>query len=571
MTGVTQSEAAQGRAVRQAGGGVRALVDAILCLYIAVILFRTFELEGYIISTGSMAPSLLGFHKRIVCPSCGYRFAFGIPVDVSGAAADTLGSEASRDAVLHPGEVRCPNCGQDAIEVGHIPPNYGDQLLVQKDVYEFRRPHRWEVVVLNGPLRPTPPFVKRVVGLPNEAVQIIDGDIYADGKICRKDLDQQRAVRISVFDNDYLPNDPPEGRSGWVIEASKSPWQVQGHGFGISMPATASPLSGPTSSGGTSREAGGEISWLAFRRWVRHGGTYKTDVPLDVAARDVHLLRTAFPRVRFDSSQRRLICTGALDSSERDRLLTMNIDSNVQSAIGELYECSHEGPITDDYGYNRADMGLVPLRVRDIMLECSVAFDSGAGQLLFEIGDGRQTYRLTIDPSQHVAQLTVGNRAEPLRSGALPRNAAGQPWKIELSVFDRQVVAAVNGTALFPAWESEAGQSEPPRTPLRIGARGANVRLSALKVYRDIHYTRGQGRNGVDRPIPLAANEYFVLGDNSPVSNDGRSWSDGAVQESQLIGKPLVVHLPSRPGQFTVGGHTRYIRIPDFRRMRYIR
>jgi len=92
-----------------------------------------------------------------------------------------------------------------------------------------------------------------------------------------------------------------------------------------------------------------------------------------------------------------------------------------------------------------------------------------------------------------------------------------------------------------------------------------------LKVYRDIYYTRGQGRNAVDRPIQLAADEYFVLGDNSPVSNDGRSWVDGAVHESQLIGKPIVVHLPSRPGEFTLFGHTRYIRIPDFSRMRYIR
>ncbi len=391
-------------------------------------------------------------------------------------------------------------------------------------------------------------------------MQIIDGDIYADGKICRKNLDQQRAVRIPVFDNDYLPNDPPEGRGDWVIESSPSAWQAQGHGFGVSIPAAAS------SSG-----AQGKISWLAFRRWVRRGGTYKTDVPVDAPAADVHLLRTAFPQLRFDSARRRLICTGALDSTERDRLLTMNVDSNVRAAIGALYERSHEGPITDDYGYNRADTGLVSLRVRDIMLECDLAFDSDAGQLLFEIGDGRQTYCLTIDQSRKETRLTVGDRAEPLRSAALPRNAGSQPLRIELSIFDRQVIAAVNGTPLFPTWECDAGHSEPPRTPLRIGARGAAVRVSALKVYRDIHYTRGQGRNGVDRPIRLAANEYFVLGDNSPVSNDGRSWADGAVQESQLIGKPLVVHLPSRPGEFTIGGHARYIRIPDFRRMRYIR
>jgi signal peptidase I len=561
MTGVTQSKAGEPSGILRKGSGLRALVDAILCLYIAVIIFRTFELEGYIISTGSMAPSLLGFHKRVVCPSCGYPFAVGIAVNATGAAADTTGHEFARDARSHRGEVRCPNCGQDAIDIGSLPPNYGDQLLVQKNAYEFRRPRRWEVVVLNGPLHPTPPFVKRIVGLPNESVQIIDGDIYADGRICRKDLDQQRAVRILVFDNDYLPNDPPEGRSDWAIEPSRSPWRAQGHMFTM----TNSP------SGRAKNSGKDEISWLSFRRWIRRGGTYRTELPLEAPAQNVHLAHAAFPQMRFDPAGGRLLLIGSLDRSERDRLLVMNTDSNVRSAIGELFERSHEGPITDDYGYNRADAGLVPLRVRDIMLECNVAFDSDAGQLLFELGDGLQTWRLTIDRTLKEARLTAGDQADSLRRATLPSLAKGQSAKLEVSIFDRQVIAALDGVPIFPAWECEPEHAEPPRNPLRIGARGTSARLWGLKVFRDIYYTRGQGRNGVDRPIQLGWDEYFVLGDNSPVSNDGRSWAEGAVPESQLIGKPLVVHLPSRPGEFTIGGHTRYIRIPDFKRMRYIR
>jgi signal peptidase I len=560
MTGVINSTANQPPAPRRTGGGFRAFLDAMLCLYIAVILFRTFELEGYIISTGSMAPSLLGFHKRVVCPSCGYHFPFGIAVDIPGAAADTTGSEGTREELPHRGAMRCPNCGQDVIDGESIPPNYGDQLLVQKNAYEFRRPRRWEVVVLNGPVRPVPPFVKRIVGLPNEAVQVVDGDIYADGRICRKDLDEQRALRIPVFDNDYVPDDPPEGRGDWISEPAKSPWRVQGHGFSVS--ATSAKL--PSWSQG-------EISWLAFHRWVRHGGTYRTAVPVDALPQNVHVSHGAYPQLRYDATIHRFLLIGALDKSERDRLLVTNTDPKVRSAIGTLYNRSHDGPITDDYGYNRADTGLVPMRVRDIMLECDVVFESDSGQALFEIGDGRQTYRLTLDRSHQTAQLTVEGTSEPLRSAALPANLWRRAFDLELSIFDRQVIAAIDGTPLFPAWECDLSHAEPPRTPLKIGACNASVRVSSLKVYRDIYYTRGQGRNAVDRPIQLAADEYFVLGDNSPVSNDGRSWVDGAVRESQLIGKPLVVHLPSRPGEFTLFGHTRYIRIPDFSRMRYIR
>jgi signal peptidase I len=558
MTGETQSTASGPTGPRRTGSGLRTFLDAALCLYIAVILFRTFELEGYIISTGSMAPSLLGFHKRIVCPSCGYHFPFGIPVDIPGAAADTTGSESLHEGLPHRGALRCPNCGQDAIDGDSIPPNYGDQLLVQKNAYEFRRPRRWEVVVLNGPVRPVPPFVKRIVGLPNEAVQIIDGDIYADGQICRKDLEQQLAVRIPVFDNDYLPNDPPDGLGDWVIEPAKSPWRSAGNGFVASAAAT--------------RVAGGsqgEISWLAFHRWVRHGGTYRTEVAVEVLPQNVHVSHGAYPQLRYDPATRRFLLIGALDKAERDRLLVLNTDPKVRAAIGKLYNRSHNGPITDDYGYNRADTGLVPMRVRDIMLECEVTLDSG--QVLFEISDGRQTYRLTIDRSHSTAQLTVEGGGEPLRSAALPAIASPSRFTLELSIFDRQVIAAIDGHLLFPAWDCDLGHAEPPRKPLRIGACGASVRISGLQVFRDIYYTRGQGRNAIDRPIHLAGDEYFVLGDNSPVSNDGRSWVDGAVRESQLIGKPLVVHLPSRPGEFTLFGHTRYIRIPDFSRMRYIR
>ena len=62
-------------------GTFRALTEAFVSLFVAVLLFRTFAAEGYMISTGSMAPSLLGFHKRVVCPTCGITFPFGTAYD----------------------------------------------------------------------------------------------------------------------------------------------------------------------------------------------------------------------------------------------------------------------------------------------------------------------------------------------------------------------------------------------------------------------------------------------------------------------------------------------------------
>ena len=106
---------------------LRYIVESLASLALAVLLVRSFAVEGYIISTGSMAPYLLGYHKQVVCPECKIPFAVGVPVD---------------DSHETNGPVDCPNCGQKQIDLSHVPRNEGDQLLVQKFAYLFRRPKR---------------------------------------------------------------------------------------------------------------------------------------------------------------------------------------------------------------------------------------------------------------------------------------------------------------------------------------------------------------------------------------------------------------------------------------------
>ena len=65
-----------------------------------------------------------------------------------------------------------------------------------------------------------------------------------------------------------------------------------------------------------------------------------------------------------------------------------------------------------------------------------------------------------------------------------------------------------------------------------------------------MHYTAA-GRHAAQAPVRLGAGQYFVLGDNSPNSDDSRFWSDGAgrplpVAEASFLGKPFLLHLPSR-------------------------
>ena len=210
--------------------------------------------------------------------------------------------------------------------------------------------------------------------------------------------------------------------------------------------------------------------------------------------------------------------------------------------------------------------------------------------LAAEITDGRTRFRLSADRGRGVLELAEvldlrpsgGTGFAPLvrRSVPLPAEFAAGPTKIEFSLFDRSAAATVAGRSRFAPFaaggdslaehlaEPEAPLAGP--SPVRIGAAGGAVRVSHLMLHRDVHYTRGRARHGVDDDYRLGPGQLFVLGDNSPVSLDSRGWADGAVPTRLLVGKPFVVHLPSRPGRLTFGGREMTVRIPDPSRIRYI-
>jgi signal peptidase I len=78
----------------------------------------------------------------------------------------------------------------------------GDRILVSKLAYAIRPIRRFDVAVFRFPLNHSKSFVKRVVGLPDEELQIHHGDIYVRSKgeerfrIARKPLDLQDRLWI---------------------------------------------------------------------------------------------------------------------------------------------------------------------------------------------------------------------------------------------------------------------------------------------------------------------------------------------------------------------------------------
>lgn len=559
------------RASPQRPRGFRALAEWLALLALAVVVLRTFAVEGFMISTGSMAPCLLGYHRRVVCPTCGFEFEQGVPAAPDAGLPDTRLAWAAGPNVAesYPADesATCPNCGSVVPHVDRLPRTEGDQLLVHKHAFTWREwlgrggLRRWEVAVFRNPDDESRPYVKRVVGLPGERIELIRGDVYADAALQRKPLPAQLGTRVPVDKHDCLPDDgeqDPDWAPRWVIAGEGSHWGSAGSRF---------VFRGVADSGSQSAE----MEWIDYRHWVRHGGTHRTSVPLDSWPEGIDLPHPVVSPLEYRAEARELTCLGALPFRIWEEWDAATEDAAFRVAIRELFQRSHVAPITDVYVYNRAPDVRTAFDVRDLMLELQADCSGRSGELVLELSDGVRAYQAVLDFGNNEIRLQRDDAAAPLRRARLPAAGGSGPRLVQWSTFDRQLLLALDGAPACAPVECDVSTDIGSGTlhPARIGARGLHVTIDHLALYRDVYYTPPDDLR--HNAWNVARDEYFVLGDNSQVSVDSRHWQSPGVARSLLIGKPLLVHLPSRPGTVRWGNQRRQIRVPDFSRIRYIR
>jgi signal peptidase I len=63
----------------------------------------------------------------------------------------------------------------------------GERIIVNKFIYRFHPIERGDVVVFWYPRDPAVSFIKRVVGLPGDTVEIRTGQLYVNGQMVRED------------------------------------------------------------------------------------------------------------------------------------------------------------------------------------------------------------------------------------------------------------------------------------------------------------------------------------------------------------------------------------------------
>ncbi len=226
------------------GGGVKETIESILVAFILAFVFRAFVVEAFVIPTGSMSTTLLGAHTRFHCPDCGYTFDLNYADPRAGGDDDDVSVPATAGPIHTP--IYCPNCGFQVPpdQTANPPVAYGDRILVLKYLYLLQHPKRWDVVVFKAPEKPNQNYIKRLTGLPGEAVMVLDGDVYIRPPhdpdpnhfvVQPKPPLAQDAMWRLAYDNDYHP-EAGLARAG---PAWQQPWRLAyGAGCGQDDPAT---------------------------------------------------------------------------------------------------------------------------------------------------------------------------------------------------------------------------------------------------------------------------------------------------------------------------------------------
>ena len=87
----------------------------------------------------------------------------------------------------------------------------GDQLIVDKLTYRFHDPERFDIIVFPFRYKDNTYYIKRIIGLPGETVQIVDGEIYINGEVLEESYGREvmqdaglAAEPITLGDDEYF-------------------------------------------------------------------------------------------------------------------------------------------------------------------------------------------------------------------------------------------------------------------------------------------------------------------------------------------------------------------------------
>lgn len=453
----------------------------------------------------------------------------------------------------------------------------GDRVLVSKCSYDLgiTAPKRYEVVVFKYPDKPmdnnTPKnYIKRLLGLPGELIAIFFGRLYhrvpepngapfyddlkdgvtqannlwlkrhmhvdepddekalKDGKftILRKPPSVLLALRRNVYDNDFQAKDLVGKLDRWRPAASSAWKNDKATGFFTeSRPAET-------------------VDWMRYQHLVRPDG------PLAGGAEVKPML--------------------ILDTLDYNALQTNSEHGNIVTSI-----------------YNQAHW------VGDLMLECNLEVTEPKGEFWFELSKGIDRFRACFDLASGECTLyREGPDKTPVKLDQKPTRVKGAgSYLLRFANIDARLTVWVDRDLPF----KEGFEYDPPEVngpkenldekqllerrgptkndlqPASVGTKAAAVKVTQLRLWRDIYYRTRIDGPGTDyeskaqhdwparddwvreelfrefrkqrcTTMYVQPGHYLCLGDNSQSSSDSRVW--GLVPERLMLGRAMVVYFP---------------------------
>jgi signal peptidase I len=580
---VTPAAGASDSAAGNSDASLASIIDTIEAIIIALIIALTFRaviVEAFVIPTGSMAPTLLGAHFKVICPKCGYEFDVETNLNKQVVMRDGRAVFPNNTDPLHQ-ELRqnylvandglpvyCPNCrnpilAADGAEKGfpqflqnrqigdfeRLPlvwANNGDRILVLKYLYSVMEPHRWDVIVFKEPQEAKDNFIKRLIGLPGDTIEIVNGDIYVGKKgdldpekrfIQRKPEYIQTYLWQLVYDNDFYPIDENKPRS---------------------IPSDAR------------RSDKRDFAWTnPWETDVRTSAGWKRDTNQGLGTTPTYM-------------------------GNGPSALTFNIrPAYTQEAP---YTLNTLGYNNDQYIFETNPEEFAPRSlVGDLRLETlwRPLVPDAAG-ISMTLGRPNNCYRITWNREGLVLDQLAPTKGQFQRiASALVGRAPGAPqqgkaYTLAFENVDHAVRFYIDGTQYIsyePSWNVVQARDDAAKYPPDWSveelsrnaetARRANTRISIdiagpctlahLKLLRDLYYTQVLAKPNIlypktateGEPLTLQDDEFFALGDNSRRSADGRLWGhvyaplndlslrDGIVPRRYLLGKAFFVYWPA--------------------------
>jgi len=535
---------------------ILAQIAGFVDLFVWLLVLKSFFLPLFIIPTGSMAETLAGAYATHTCPNCGYEYPVGFH-DKTGPPIVQCPNCRFHEAT---GYNICPDCRQGSVKLldandgttvavcdnRDCPRHWrmaldeprlskplerksGDRIVVHGWPYAFGGrlgPQRWDVVVFKVPKDGQTNYIKRLIGLPGETIEIIDGDVFVTDphtgktRIARKTRHAQRALWFPYYNHDYRPRRPSSATGyhpRWIALREDAGW-------------TALDTRQPRFDGVDRPRA--EIQFA----------TQLGDNPPPGDITDVYGYNApTHPRLQNVVSDVWLSAEVTIEAG--DGYVELSTSKCSDRFYARLYA---DGRVTLEHSGSGSEE-------RELWKEASVA--APPRDVRFALANADYLVSVEID-GEAVIEST------PAQYGIGPEEARAR--------------------SRLPA--------DVRRPIVRVAAEHVRATLAHLLIERDVLYTskslhpsqEGIGVQG--HPVELGPDQCFVCGDNSPQSLDSRWWGRrpvgyhlqealqegeyqiGTVPADQMIGRAFFVYWPGLMPLFPGLPNC----LPDLGRVRWI-